>query len=184
MSELDLLASSLDASGRSLRRAANRGTIRVRRPSPNKAEVSASERRYLGEHWPLLRALLAALRTQHNVRLAVLFGSVARGDGHRASDLDLLVTLADDHVGRLAELRSRLADVLDRPVHAISVRDAKAVPMLLADALREGRVLVDRDKQWRQLKSAEGRVQREAERCEEILNRRAWQTLESFRGDE
>ena len=35
-------------------------------------------------HWPLLRELRDALRTEPNVRLTILFGSQAAGNGYRA----------------------------------------------------------------------------------------------------
>ena len=53
----------------------------------------------------LFDCLLAALRAQPNVRLAVVFGSVARGNENARSDLDLLVELRNDGSGARAELR-------------------------------------------------------------------------------
>ena len=49
-----------------------------------------------GFGWSLLSALRRALRTEPNVRLAVVYGSFARGDDVSDSDLDLLVSLRED----------------------------------------------------------------------------------------
>ncbi len=49
-----------------------------------------------------------ALLPKHDVRLAVLYGSLARGDEDAGSDLDLLVSLADDRLSAGFELAVRL----------------------------------------------------------------------------
>jgi hypothetical protein len=41
--------------------------------------------------WPLLGRILAELRALPSVRLAVIFGSIARGTEHDRSDIDVLV---------------------------------------------------------------------------------------------
>src|SRR2546429_9672496 len=116
MTGLDSLASDLGASGRTLRRAAKRGLIRVHRPSPYRVDISGEQRRYIRTHWSLLRALSASLRTEHNVRLAVLYGSAARGDDRPGSDVDLIVALADRGRGLpLARLALKLEALLERP---------------------------------------------------------------------
>ena len=50
----------------------------------------------MGALQELVADLRRALRTEPNVRLAVLYGSLARGDEDAGSDLDLLVSLAED----------------------------------------------------------------------------------------
>jgi len=91
MTTLDRLAREVGASGRTLRRAAARGLVKSTRPTPRRIEVTPGELRYVRRHWPLLEELVAALRTEPSVRLAVLFGSFARGESHAGSDIDLLV---------------------------------------------------------------------------------------------
>lgn len=56
------------------------GTVRGERLSPRRQHVSDEERDYVIEHRPLLGKLRLALRTEPNVRLAALYGSVARGE--------------------------------------------------------------------------------------------------------
>lgn len=99
MTELAGLAETIGTSGRALRRAAARGLIRVQRPSPYTVEISGEERRYIRTHWPLLRSLNAGFRTEHNVRLAVLYGSAARGDDRPGSDVDLILALGAFEAG-------------------------------------------------------------------------------------
>src|SRR5712691_1150323 len=108
MTDLDQLAAEVGTSGRTLRRAATRGAIRCRRPSERRIVVPPSEYDYIRRHWPVFDRLLEELRTQPNVRLAVLFGSVARGEEDAASDLDLLVEFRRDSVGARAEAREQL----------------------------------------------------------------------------
>jgi predicted nucleotidyltransferase len=105
--ELAELARELDVDARTLRRAATDGTIHCDRVSARKQRVSEAERRYVTAHWPLLSALRRALRTEPNVRMAVLYGSMARGDDTRDSDVDLLVSLGADRPDAAVKLAVR-----------------------------------------------------------------------------
>lgn len=181
MTELDLLAAELGANGRAFRRAAARGLIRVRRTSPYKAEISAEERRYVRRHWSLLHALTAAFRTELNVRAAVLYGSLARGDDREGSDVDLIVALAGtSRELSLARLGLKLEALLGRSVQIVSLREAELTPILLAEALRDGRVIVDRDGIWDRLRSSEGRLLRRARAADAALQATARDALDRF----
>ena len=92
-SDLPAVARDIGAPERSLRRAVQRGTVRAHRPGPRQVELDTGERTYLRKNWPLIAAVSEALRVERNVRLAVLFGSSARGDTGEDSDVDLLVSL-------------------------------------------------------------------------------------------
>ena len=111
------------------------------------------EEAYLRAHWPLLRELRDALRTEPNVRLALLFGSQAAGTATERSDVDLVVALADPTASRVAELAGRLERRIRRNVQLVRLEDAEQVPVLMADVLERGRVLVDRDGRWQLLLS-------------------------------
>lgn len=66
----------------------------------------------------LLRAHSAELQ-QSGIRHVSLFGSLARGDAHAHSDVDLVAELDPDaRIGliRLVGLEQRLAEILGRPV--------------------------------------------------------------------
>lgn len=166
-------------SDRTLRRAVATGTIRAERPSPHRLRLSEDEREWVLEHWPTVASLREVLRTQPDVRLAVLFGSAARGREHARSDLDLLVALDASTPGRLAELAESLSASVDRDVQVVAARDAETSPALLADALRDGRVIVDRDGAWPRLKRRERAILRAAERRDRELLERALRPLES-----
>jgi len=58
MSELGLLADELGVHERTLRRAAEQGTLRATRPGPRALNLPLGERRYARRAWPLLAALL------------------------------------------------------------------------------------------------------------------------------
>lgn len=119
-----------------------------------------SERTYLRENWPVLRDLRSALRTEPSVRAAILFGSYARGEQHDASDIDVLV---DRKPGPgLREVARRLSKRLGRVTQLIALEDAERAPLLLAEVLRDGRVLVDRDETWDRLRAAQATIERRA----------------------
>jgi predicted nucleotidyltransferase len=76
-----------------------------------------------------------------------LFGSVARGDAHRDSDVDLAVLLREDPPRTLDGLGLDLADGLQAelgvPVLVVVLNTAPCD--LIHRVLRDGRLLVDRD---------------------------------------
>jgi predicted nucleotidyltransferase len=153
MGPLQELASDLAVEERTLRRAVSQGTLRGIRTGPRRLTLASGEREYLRVHWPLLSALRRALRTEHSVRLAVLYGSLARGDEDRDSDLDLLLSFADERPSAGLQLAVRLHTVASRSVDvALLERVETDAPLLLERVLDEGRVLVDRDQQWPQLR--------------------------------
>jgi predicted nucleotidyltransferase len=164
MTELGLLAEQMNVSERTLRRAVNQGTLRANRPSPRRLEVPVAEKRYVRHAWPLLASLRSALRTENNVRFALLFGSTARGDDTPQSDVDLLVEMKDESMERTADLSAKLEGLIGRRVDVIPIQSAEAIPDLLADAIAEGRVLVDRGARWTRLREREGTLRRKAQR--------------------
>jgi predicted nucleotidyltransferase len=177
MPELDQLAADVGVSGRTLRRAAERQTIRVTRSSPRVISVPAHEHEYVRRHWALLERALQVLRTRTDVRLAVLFGSAARGDERPGSDVDILIRLRGGWRER-AEAAVALENALGRPVQLVDLD--LALPRLLADVLRDGRVLADRDGEWARLKRRSGFIARAARAEDANLERAARETLERF----
>jgi predicted nucleotidyltransferase len=171
MTVLDSLAAELRVSGRSLRRAVERGTIRARRPSPRRTELSFEERHYVETHWELLSSVVSWLRMRPNVRLAVVYGSVARGDDRPDSDVDLLVSFAREDARTAASLAATLGEEMGRRVQVVSLAAARRTPLLLLDVVREGRVLVDRDGEWPGLARRRPRLRREAAATEDELDR-------------
>lgn len=180
MTALDLLAEDIGVSGRTLRRAAARGLIRAERPSERKLALAADEAVYIRRQWRLLGALLEELRKQPNVRLAVLFGSLARGGQGPDSDLDLLVRLRRDTAERRAELVDALEAAGGRRVQLVSLAQAEEAPLLLADVVREGRVLVDRDRDWPRLQRRRGKIVQAALAEEQRLDELAWTAPEAL----
>jgi predicted nucleotidyltransferase len=141
-------ASELACSERTLRRYINDGVLRGRALETHRFELPEAEAAYVRRHWALLRTLRAALRTERNVRLAVLFGSMATGADGEASDVDVFVVLADDTYPAPARLQRRLEAALGRRVQVVLARDVGRSPSLLANVLDDGRVLIDRDRLW------------------------------------
>ena len=148
MNELTSLADEVGVSERTLRRAVNEGTLRGNRISPRKLKLPVAEKEYVRNHWALLAQLREALRTESNVRFALLFGSTARGDDTEESDVDLLVAMRDSSFMRAIDLALKLEPLLGKEVQVLLLEDAQANPLLLAEAAREGRVIVDRESRW------------------------------------
>jgi predicted nucleotidyltransferase len=148
MESLRRTATELSIPERTLRRAASEGLVHGKRISPRRFRITFREEAYLRSHWELLRALRAALRTEPNVRLAVLFGSTAIGRDNARSDVDVMVVLEDPGMGRLAELAGRLSRRMDRQIQLVRLSEAQASPVLMVDVIDHGRVLVDRDALW------------------------------------
>jgi predicted nucleotidyltransferase len=181
MTELGLLAEQLNVSERTLRRAVGQGALRARRPSPRRLEISVGEKRYARRAWPMLASLREALRTEANVRFALLFGSAARGDDSAGSDIDLLVEMRDNSMERVADLSAKLEGLADRRVDVILLQSAEALPGLLANAIAEGRVLLDRDSRWTELQEREGALRREALRRDKRRRRAALKGIDRMR---
>ncbi|HTA96121.1 MAG TPA: nucleotidyltransferase domain-containing protein [Solirubrobacteraceae bacterium] len=168
------LAREIGADTRTMRRAVTDGTIRCERSSPRRQNVDEDEYRYAIAHWPLLAKLRELLRTEPNVRLAVLYGSTATGVDTSSSDVDLLVSLARDRSEAAVQLATRLERRLGRDVDVARlnrVRDSAA--LLLLQAIDEGRVLLDRDGLWATLQAERAEIERQAHREYEAQRLRA-----------
>lgn len=171
--EFGELASGLSVGERTLRRWVNEGLLRGRRQDRQRLTLSAGERHYLRRHGVLLSELRRRLRTERNVRLAVLFGSTALGEDRPDSDIDLLVSLHEEGVLERARIGARLERAVGRQVQLVPFEAAEASPSLLADAVEEGRVLLDRDRAWPALAARRDAIVHAARREEAALARRA-----------
>jgi uncharacterized protein len=170
MSDLAILAQEVGVNERTLRRAVNQGALRAARPTPRILQLPVAERRYVRRSWSLLATLRAALRTEPNVRFALLFGSAATGTDTPASDVDVLVELRDRSLERVLDLSEKLTTATGRRVDVIRRQDAEADPPFFADIVADGRVLVDRERLWSRLRRREAGLRRrsgtqEAERA-------------------
>jgi predicted nucleotidyltransferase len=171
------LAHDLGAAERTVRRAVSEGAVRAHRLAPRTISISDEEISYLSGHWELIRALREGLRTEPNVRLAVLFGSTARGDDHAESDVDILVKLRDSHVFRVADLSAKLGALVGRDVQIVRLEQARQTPPFFLRALKEGRVLVDRDREWRTWRRRMSGLERKARAYRREMSRRAREAL-------
>jgi predicted nucleotidyltransferase len=165
MGQLQLLAAELGEQERTLRRAVAQGALRAHRPGPRRLRLAPGEPAYLRTHWPLLSRLRRALRTERAVRLAVLYGSLARGEEDQDSDLDLLVVFADDRPFAASALAARLGEVAGRRVDVAQLTQVEErAPLLLDRILEEGRVLIDRDGRWAPLRARRRAIRARAQR--------------------
>jgi predicted nucleotidyltransferase len=168
------LAREVGADARTMRRAAVDGTIRSERVGPRRQNVDDQEYGYTITHWPLLASLRKLLRTEPNVRLAVLYGSTARGEDTPTSDIDLLVSFGDDRPEAAVKLAVRLERSLERKIDIARldrVRDTG--PLLLLQAIDEGRTLLDRDSRWGELQTQRDLIESQANRAHEAQRERA-----------
>jgi predicted nucleotidyltransferase len=119
-----------------------------------------------------MKEFVSLLRARPDVRLAVVYGSVAHGEDHPGSDLDLLVSFASEEAYTSASLAVALTEETGCRVQVVSLSTARRAPLLLVDILHEGRVLLDRDDEWSALKRQEREIQRQAVAADAELDRR------------
>ncbi len=174
-------AAAVGCSERTLRRHVSGGLLRGRRVVRGQLELSQVEETYLRDHWALLSKLMTTLRTEREVRLAVLFGSTATGEDTPSSDVDLLIFHRRPEWMAQVDLRIRLRRALDTRVDIVLLEQAEAQPSLLADVLREGRVLIDRDDLWGALLQRRDEVFAAGAREDELIMARARETLTAAR---
>jgi predicted nucleotidyltransferase len=158
MNSLVLLAEDVGVSERTLRRAVSQGTLHGSWPTPRKLQFPLVEREYVRRSWGLIASLRAALRTEQNVRFALLFGSAAAGENTSSSDVDVLVALRDSSLDRMVDLATKLTGLVGRSADVVELRDAEAEPSFLAQIVADGRVLIDRDDLWPELRGRERRL--------------------------
>lgn len=75
--------------------------------------------RYQTERDQQLSRLLAALAQDPRVREAWLFGSLARGTADALSDIDLIITVRDEHLAAVIEQRHAFAEPLGPPLFTL-----------------------------------------------------------------
>jgi predicted nucleotidyltransferase len=177
---LQELADSLQVNERTLRRAWALGTLRGTRTSPYRLELPVTERIYLRRHWSTLSSLRRVLRTEPGVSMAVVFGSVARGDDDVESDVDLLVALREPGLHHRIALAKRLRERTGLALEVVALEDALRRPSLMVEALRDGRVLVDRDGRWPELRTQSVRFGARARRDRKLLAKRAREATAAF----
>jgi predicted nucleotidyltransferase len=183
-SALPAIAFELGSDESTLRRAVMAGTVRASRPRPRSLTLPPGELDYLRRHWTQLEALKAALRTEPSVALAVLYGSMARGDDTPDSDFDLLVAFKAGRPAALAPLGARLSDAVSTHTDlALLPVVRRKAPFLLLQALDEGRVLVDREKLWPRLRSEREAIARAARRIMQAEEQAATQNISELLGD-
>lgn len=166
MNGLALLAEEVGVNERTLRRALSQGTLRGSRPTERKLELPLREREYIRRSWGLLSTLRTVLRTEQNVRFALLFGSVATGADTLESDVDLLVDLRDASFERTVDLSTKLTRLVGRPVDVVQLQDAETEPSFLAQIVADGRVIVDREDLWPRLLRREPELRRRGGRLD------------------
>jgi predicted nucleotidyltransferase len=182
-SELPAVAREIDVPERTLRRAIQRGTVRGHRFGPRQLDLTDDERVYLRDHWKTISTIAETLRTERNVRLAVLFGSMARGQADEGSDVDVMVALTEERPMYLSHLAVRLTLALGRKVDVVSLKHLRTNdPALLDAVLRDGRPVVDRDVAWPTLIAERQRVSDVATKARSERHRRATRAIAQLIG--
>lgn len=120
---------------------------------------------YLVRHWSLLTGMREALRTEPKVRVAILAGSTARGDDRPDSDIDLVVELREERPLDRMRLGMRLRGKLGRDVDVANLQDVREEPLSLLQVLDEGRVLIDREGVWPEMRDRRPAIYKRAKRA-------------------
>ncbi|MBI4603376.1 MAG: nucleotidyltransferase domain-containing protein [Planctomycetes bacterium] len=95
------------------------------------------------EHESLRTALAPVFERHSEVVLAYVFGSIARGDAHVASDVDLAVLLDGAGVGSYEDLWADVHGVLGPRPFDLVVLDG-AGPVLSFEVIQEGKLVFSR----------------------------------------
>lgn len=170
MKSLHSVANEVRCSERTLRRSISRGMLRGRRVGARGVELTFAEELYVRKYWPLLSQIQKVLRTEPAVRLAVLIGSVSTGEDTAGSDIDLVVSLDGDcDVLTSLRLARKLRQRIGQPFEVVTLEQARSHSPFLADVLTEGRVLIDRDQIWAELKKDERKVLSDAQAQEDRI---------------
>jgi len=83
-----------------------------------------------------------------DLRVAILFGSLARGGARAESDIDLAVLASEPlSPSTICEIVSAVAEAIGRPVDLVDL--ARAGEPLLGEILRHGRFLLESDPEAR-----------------------------------
>lgn len=102
------------------------------------------------EYRKLNRAISRALGTQPAIGLAILFGSLARDQGRRDSDVDLAVDAGRSlSAGERIALVSELAEAVGRPVDLVDLHNIGEP--LLGQILRHGKRILGSDTHYANL---------------------------------
>jgi predicted nucleotidyltransferase len=92
---------------------------------------------------PLLERLQQSAAALPEIRLAVLFGSTARGQDRKGSDVDLGVLLNDDTQEARDRARMELGRATERQVDVVFLNTAP--PLLRFEISRDGVLLLERE---------------------------------------
>lgn len=114
-----------------------------------KRDATVGDRRDAADDERRLRQILAGFPA---VRLAVLFGSTARGRRTARSDVDLGVLLEEDDPSQLWPIDAAAGTALRRTIDLVDLR--RAPPLLRFEIARDGRPLLERrDGEWVRFKA-------------------------------
>jgi predicted nucleotidyltransferase len=130
-----------------------------------------------------LAVLRDRLASEFDVRLAVLYGSRARGDERPDSDVDLLVVIKGDSVWRRMELERILEAELGLPVQIVALDSIHKAPIFLADAIEDGRVLLDREGSWPEILADYPSIAQAADVADAALRKRAQAAIAELMAD-
>jgi predicted nucleotidyltransferase len=130
----------------------------------------------------LVSQLLSALKAESNVEVAVLFGATARSARVEVgSDVDLVVGLRRSRPGALEALSHRLAERLRVDIDLVPLGVVLRSPSFLAELLRDGRPVVDREQAWPKLQATCNLTRAMADREGETFHREAVAAVDYFR---
>ena len=99
---------------------------------------------------PLKQTILDAINKHPNIRLAILFGSLASGKEGKESDLDLAIDFGHPiSASEKIALVNRLAVAIGRPIDLVDLM-AVGEP-LLGQIIRHGRKILGEDRRYAEL---------------------------------
>ena len=128
----------------------------------DRAELKEGEEEWLHQHLAIVESLERVLEESSGVESLIMFGSCARGEERSDSDLDLLVggpILWNERI----LFRVHLEEAVGRKVDLSGLDELRSAPVVLFNALRDGRALRDTRGEWKRLRGEKEQLRREAE---------------------
>lgn len=159
------MANELGVSDRTIRRAVALGLVRGVYMTQRGLYLAPDEIEYLRRQWTTLDRLRRALRNEPVVEFALLYGAAARRRPAPAvgfGTLRLLLSTRRRGPDALPRLHAKLTRATRQSVVLVRFDSVADQPTLLLEAIRDGRVLVDRrGTAWSKLKRQRWRLLRE-----------------------
>ena len=83
-----------------------------------------------------LREILYKLRREGKVKIALLYGSYAKGTSHKRSDIDLALSIRAENMAEEMEIIDKILMSVERDISILRLDDEDEFPLVINEALK------------------------------------------------